>query len=306
MSVSESAARLAADLLYAAAWAFGRLPLAWQWRLGDLLGRLSYRRNSREARAARRNLELIDPRQDAAARESLVRAILCATGRNAAETLRIWTRPRSDNLALVRAVQGLEVLEAAERGGRGVILIAPHFGNIELLVEFMAARRAFSLVYRAPAKRAGDLFLRRARSGENVQLVPAESNAMRPLWKALAAGGTVGITPDQQPKEGAGDFAPFFGLQAFTPTLIVKLAARSGAALVLAFAQRQGDGFALHFLAGDARIADADPRIALTALNAQVEAIARRDPQQYQWSYKRFTLRPPDSGEANPYYPDCY
>ena len=38
----------------------------------------------------------------------------------------------------------------------------------------------------------------------------------------------------------------------------------------------------------------------------RVEAIARRDLQQYQWTYKRYTLRPPGSGESNPYHPDCY
>lgn len=306
MSVSEPAARLAAGLIYVLAACVGRLPLSWQWWLGDVLGAWSYRRNSRETRAARRNLELIDAPADAPSREARVREILYATGRNALETLRIWTRPRADNLALVRAVHGLEVLEAAERGGHGVIVIAPHFGNIELVVEFMAARRAFSLVYRAPSKRVGDLFLRRARGGANVLLVPAESNALRPLWKALAAGGTVGITPDQQPKLGAGDFAPFFGKLAFTPTLVPKLAARSGAALVFAYAQRHENGFELHLEVGDPRIGDADLAVAMAALNAQVEAIARRDFRQYQWSYKRFTIRPPESGEKNPYHPDCY
>ena len=36
-------------------------------------------------------------------------------------------------------------------------------------------------------------------------------------------------------------------------------------------------------------------------MNAAVEAIARRDLRQYQWTYKRYTLRPPGSGEPNPY-----
>ena len=34
---------------------------------------------------------------------------------------------------------------------------------------------------------------------------------------------------------------------------------------------------------------------------AEVERITRRDPSQYQWTYKRYTLRPPGSGEINPY-----
>jgi KDO2-lipid IV(A) lauroyltransferase len=40
---------------------------------------------------------------------------------------------------------------------------------------------------------------------------------------------------------------------------------------------------------------------AVAALNAGVETVARRDFAQYQWTYKRYTLRPPGSGEENPY-----
>ena len=179
-----------------------------------------YRLNRREARVARRNLELIAPGLAAGRTRTRGRcAILRATGSNLMETLRIWTRPRADNLRA--GARGARRRAAATRRrpqGRGVILAAPHFGNWELLIEYLASREPFSLVYRVPEKRFGDVFLRLARGGENVHLVPAETNAMRPLFRALKAGETVGITPDQQPKQGGGEFAPFFGLQALTLT----------------------------------------------------------------------------------------
>ena len=292
-------------LLYAFAWMAGRLPLRWQRGVGAAAGALVHALDRVPARIARRNLELIVPAWSAEEREAGTRRILRATGANALETLRVWTRPRADNLALVRAVQGEDALAAALAQGRGLILAAPHFGNWELLIEWMAARGPFSLVYRVPEKRFGDVFLRLARGGENVRLVPAESNAMRPLVKALKAGETIGITPDQQPKLGGGEFAPFFGRQALTLSLIPKLA-RGGAPVVFAWAQPVDAGFELHFEAGDPRIGDADLVAATTAMNAQVEAIARRDLAQYQWTYKRFSKRPPGSGETNPYKPDCY
>jgi KDO2-lipid IV(A) lauroyltransferase len=130
---------------------------------------------------------------------------------------------------------------------------------------------------------------------------------MRPLWKALQAGGVVGITPDQQPKLGGGEFAPFFGRQALTLSLIPRLAERSGAAVLFGFAERGADGrFEIHFEPAPAAIASPDLAEATAAMNAGVEAIARRDLWQYQWTYKRWTLRPPGSGETNPYHPDCY
>jgi KDO2-lipid IV(A) lauroyltransferase len=39
----------------------------------------------------------------------------------------------------------------------------------------------------------------------------------------------------------------------------------------------------------------------VAALNAGVEAVARRDFAQYQWTYKRYKYRPAGSGEENPY-----
>ncbi|MFY2763755.1 lipid A biosynthesis lauroyl acyltransferase [Arenimonas sp. MALMAid1274] len=301
-----SLARPLGRLMFAAAWCLGRLPLAWQLRLGDALGRLAYRRNTREAKVARRNFELVMPGQDGAAREQAVREVLRQTGRNAVETLRIWTRPRADNLALVHAVHGRHLLDAAIAAGRGVIIAAPHYGNLELVVEVMAARAPFALVYRVPDSRAGDVFLRLARGGDNITLVPAEANAMRPLWKALREGGIVGITPDQQPKLGSGEFAPFFGKPALTLSLIPRLAERSGATVMFAYAERrEGGGFDLHYAPAPPEIASPDLAVATAAMNAAVQEIASRDLRQYQWTYKRYTLRPPGSGETNPYHPDC-
>jgi len=113
----------------------------------------------------------------------------------------------------------------------------------------------------------------------------------------------VGILPYQQPKAGDGGFAPFFGIQALTMTLLSRLAARSGAVVVFAWCEQIGDGpqFALHVEAAAEEIAGADLSTALTVLNAQIERIARRDLTQYQWTYKRFKARPEGSGEANPY-----
>jgi KDO2-lipid IV(A) lauroyltransferase len=284
----------------------GALPLTWQRWLGRAFGRLALALDLREARIARRNLELVAPELDAGARAALVREILQCTGANLMETLRVWTHPRADNLRLVRMVHGRELLDAALAQGRGAIIAAPHYGNWELLVEYVASVAPMSLVYRAPEKRFGDVFLRRARAGANLTLVPAESTAMRPLFRALKAGELAGITADQQPKLGAGIFAPFFGRQALTLTLIPKLAERSGAPVLLSWAEPVPGGFDIFFERAPAPIADPDVDRATAAMNAAIEAIARRRMQWYQWTYKRFSRRPKGSGEKNPYYPDCY
>lgn len=298
---------LAGNLLYTLAWLVGRLPLRALWRLGDAWAWLAWRLRIREARVAEVNLRLLQPEAGTDERAAAARAVLRGTGRQIFETLRFWTRPGGDNLARIRAVLGEAHFRQALAAGRGLIVAAPHYGNWELLNQWLAANTPIAIVYRPPDSAAMDHFLRRVRGRANVEQVRAEAAGVRQLFRTLKSGGVLGILPDQQPKAGEGEFAPFFGRQALTMTLLPRLAERSGAPVLVGFAERLEDGrFDIHFQPVPATIAHPDPAVAVAALNHAVEAVARRDPAQYQWTYKRYTLRPPGSGEDNPYWPECY
>ena len=298
---------LAAALLYALAWTVARLPWPLLRRLADGVARLWVATDAREARVARRNLELIHPDLDAPARERLLGEILRTTARQAFETIRLWTRPAARNLADLAEVHGEALFDAALAEPRGLVVAAPHMGNWELLNQWLAMKTPLAILYRPPESAIGEAFLRRVRAnaGGDVEQVRAEAAGVRTLLKRLQKGGVVGILPDQQPKAGEGEFAPFFGKPALTMTLLGRLAARSGARVLFAWCERLPDTspprFALHVQAAPEAVGDADPAHAVAALNAGIEAIARRDFAQYQWTYKRYTLRPPGSGEANPY-----
>ena len=316
MLASDFPARLLAGLIYAIAWCIGRIPLRLLRALGSAAGRLAHATNIREAKVARRNLEIIAPELSATEREAQVGAILRATGRNALETLRIWTSSRPANLRLIRDQVGVQHFDAALASGRGLIVAAPHYGNWELLNQWLAMKTALAILYAPPDSPVAEAFLNivRADSGsaDRVTQVRAEGPAgVRALLKLLKDGGVVGILPDQQPKLGDGEFAPFFGKPALTMSLLTRLAARTGATVLFCYcesirAEGGAPGFALHVEPTPAAIADPDPQVSVATLNGGVERIARRDPAQYQWTYKRYSRRPKDSGESNPYHPDCY
>ncbi|GGJ97468.1 lauroyl acyltransferase [Luteimonas terricola] len=296
-----------ASLLHWGATAVGRLPWALQRALGNALGGLTRRLGTRESVVALRNLELALPGLDAAGRQSLHREVMRTTGRQAIETLRLWTRPHADNLRLIRETHGEDLFDAATAAGRGVIVAAPHHGNWELLNQWLAARTPLAILYKPPASSVGEAFLRRVRAdtdADRITQVRAEGPGIRQLYKTLKDGGVIGILPDQQPKAGDGVFAPFFGKQALTMTLLSRLAERSGAAVLFACCERL-DGrdlaYALRIDPAPDGIDHPDTAVSVAALNAGVEAMARRAPAQYQWTYKRYTLRPPGSGETNPY-----
>jgi KDO2-lipid IV(A) lauroyltransferase len=294
-------------LLYLIAAALGRLPWRVLYRLGDGIAWVWCRSDARESRVARRNLELALPALSPAERADLHRAVLRTTARQALETLRLWTRPRAENLALIARSDGVALFDAAIASGRGVIVAAPHYGNWELLNQWLASRTELAILYRPPESAIGEGFLQRVRAGRDdthrIVQVPAEGAAVRQLFKRLKDGGVVGILPDQQPKAGEGEFAPFFGVPALTMTLLPRLAARSGAVVLFACCERIGWTPTVRQRLDIAPLALAaeDPRTGVAALDAAVEAIARRDLSQYQWTYKRYTLRPSGRGEDNPY-----
>jgi KDO2-lipid IV(A) lauroyltransferase len=105
----------------------------------------------------------------------------------------------------------------------------------------------------------------------------------------------VGLLPDQAPGAGEGVWAEFFGRPAYTMTLVRRLQLRSGAAVVMAFAERlpAGRGYRLYFEELPTEGLDE------TRLNRAVEAQVRRRPEQYLWSYNRYKIpagaKPPES-----------
>ncbi len=304
------AADIAGRLLYAVAWLIGRLPLRALHAIGDGCAGITRLVNAREYRVTRRNLQLIAPAATAAAHEQRARAVLRGSWHCALETLRFWTRPAEQNLRLVQAVHAGDLfdnaLADAHASRRGTIIAAPHYGNWELLNQYLASRTALAILYLAPDSARVEAFLRRVRERPGVTAIRADAGGVRQLLRHLQAGGVVGILPDQQPKLGDGVFAPFFGIDALSMSLLPRLAQRSGATVLFAIAERTAHDarFEIHFQRAPEALSGSDLHAAVAAMNAAVETIARRDESQYQWTYKRFSRQPPN--QSNPYWPDCY
>ncbi len=276
---------------------FGALPLRALQAVGGWLGR---QRRGRGRRIVEYNLALCFPELDEARRGQLADQALAGLGRGMFEAFAIWTRPRRA-LAWIRHVHGAEYLQRARGAGNGVLVLAPHLGVWELLNLYLADTGPGAVLYRPASWPALDAAIIRGRGALGVCQIPADRNAPRTIIRRLAAGDAIGILPDQQPRQGEGEFVPFFGLQALTMTLAARLAQR--APTLFAWARRLPDaqGFDLHFEPADPALADPDPIIATSAMNAQIEAMVRRHPEQYVWDYKRFSLRP--EGEPERYGP---
>ena len=269
----------------------GQLPLRVLQATGSALGRLLLLRNNRTVRNTAVNLRIVQPQLDAAAQAALLREVMIESGKSVLELAKIWGGGAERALGLIREVRGEALLDAALADGNGVIIAAPHLGCWEVLNYWLCRKTPMSILYRPPRVSAVESLLRKVRGALAPEQVRADGAGVRTLYKRLAAGGTVGILPDQKPRAGEGRFAPFFGRDALTMVLLPRLAARTGATVLFGFAERlaHGAGYRVHLLPAPPPIADTDLTVACAALNQGVQACVESAFAQYQWQYKRYS-----------------
>ncbi|NIC07463.1 lysophospholipid acyltransferase family protein [Billgrantia bachuensis] len=266
----------------------GRRP-AMLWRLARLTGPLVHRFSRRERKVTEINLAEVFPERSAAARRRLARESLTHSTATMLELGFAWMGEPQRVEASIHEIHGRELLDDARAEGRGVIVLAPHFGNWEVLNFWLSSHFPFTAMYEPPKIAELDTVIRRGRERMGASLVPTNPRGVAALLKALKRSEAVGILPDQEPDWGSGVFAPFYHRLAYTATLLPKLVARTDARVVTGVARRlPGRGFAIHFLAADERVYAADETQSATGVNACVENAIALDPAQYQWEYKRY------------------
>lgn len=278
------------------------LPLRVSHALGGALGRLGARLDNRPRQLTGINLRVCFPELGESERRELLLESLAEDGRAFLELGAFWLRGRDRVLGLVKDVEGADNLERALADGRGVIVAAPHMGAWELLGLWLSTQAEMATLYRPPHDQRFEELLTAHRGRFGARQIAADRRGVRRLIEALGRGAIVGILPDQQPNEGQGVFAPFFGVQALTMKLLPRLAQRTGAPVVFAWAERlpRGRGFVIH-LDEPWRVDPGAPiEDAAAEMNRRVERVAREKPQQYQWGYKRFAHRPPGEPKIYP------
>jgi KDO2-lipid IV(A) lauroyltransferase len=280
---------------------FAMLPLRAIQLVGAVVGNLAWLLRLRERRVTEINLQIAFPDLDRAARRRLTRRSMVETAKTFAELSAGWIWSHEKMLRHIHGVHGEPVVRQALAEGRGVILAGPHLGNWEIGGIELSTRFPLTALYQRPRLMELEPVIKASRERLGATMVPAGMSAVRILLAALRRGEMIGILPDQEPGDGMGIFVPLFGVQANTMMLLSKLAARTGALVVMGYAKRlpRGRGFDLHYLAATEEISDPDVERSATALNREIERLIRLCPEQYLWSYKRYRIRPP--GERNPY-----
>lgn len=277
------------------------LPLPVSHGLGFLTGWGLYLFPSHSRRIVRINIGLCFPALSASEQNRLVRKTLIEVGKTILEVGTLWLRPGKATLRLIKKVNHSELVDEALAAGKGVILASPHQGGWEAAGLYCSAHYGMSCTYKPLKMKQLDDLVTQARGRMGGHFIPTNAGGIRVLFKTLKQGNAVGMLPDQEPLDGTGVFAPFFGIPTYSMVFLGRLAARSGAPIIFTWCERLswGRGYHLHFRKAPASAHSADTLEATSANNQVVEDIAATNLAQYQWSYRRFRIRP--AGEQEYY-----
>jgi len=282
---------------------FGLMNLRSAQRVGRLIGWLLWVRPTRAKAVAQVNVALCFPEWTAAQRAELVKATLSHNGMTVAETGAAWGWSQARGTALLAGVEGESVLQEALDSQQGVLFIPVHYGNWEFFNHFLSGRSKCMGMYRPSKMPPLDRYMHERRASIGFGLVPTTGKGVEALFEALGRGGMVISFSDQEPKPARGEYASFLGVQTLTPKLPYELIQKTGCRVILGYEERLPDarGFKAHFVEPDTGIYSADLGTHLEAMNRTLEACIKLNPEQYQWSYKRFK-RQPDGRDV---YADC-
>jgi Kdo2-lipid IVA lauroyltransferase/acyltransferase len=246
-------------------------------------------------RVARINLGFAFPEQTEKQREKIINGVFDSIARLLVSLARFPDLDAS-NISKWIGYEGLENYMGAKRRNRGVLVATAHLGNWELSAfsHALMTERMHVMVRPLDNSFVDRLVENRRTLSGNVLI--QKRDAARAVIKALRANEAVGILCDQNTTASEGVFVDFFGKQACASAAFVKLAHRSGAAVVPGFAiwNQSTRRYRLRFYPAIAMSGDVASDT--QAIHSLFERVIREYPDQWLWIHRRWKTRP--AGES--------
>lgn len=271
---------------------FAYIPLPLLHKLSPYLSKILQHSHLRAIKTCKQNIALCYAEKTPEVQQQLIQQSLQHSLMTLLELGHIWLRKHEYSLSLIKSIENQALFE--QYRDQALILLTPHLGAWEFTGLYVGSQRRLTGLYKPPKLKNLENLLKQARQRSGAQLVPTTPLGIRQLFKALKNQEAIGILPDQEPRLGSGEFAPFMQQSAYTMTLIHRLVQKTKAKVLLTYAERlpNAQGFKIVYQAPPPAIYAADQAQALRALNQAIENCLSTCPAQYQWTYKRFKRRP--------------
>jgi KDO2-lipid IV(A) lauroyltransferase len=291
--------RLEAALLTPALWVVPVFPYRAVRRMGRCLGWLCFWVLGGQRRTALANLDVAFG--DARTRPEKIRIARASFQSFGAAMVGLFWSGRLTP-SLTRQIvdvpdTSLQLIRNSMARGKGVIFIMMHYGDWELQGPAFGFREIpLTVIAKRMRNPALERIFVKLRSQWGHRVV-AGPYAMLRVLKTLKRGGCVAILIDQHVGARAGGtWCDFFGLPVLTNSTIGQLELRSGAAIVTSIAHPLPDGRIRIDCQEFSYQPSGNDQVDIQTISQRCldfcEAVIRKDPEHWLWSYKRWRARP--------------
>ena len=277
--------------------AIGLFPLKTSMNVGKNIGYAIGSLIPKLKKTGRRNLEIALPELSADEKEKILRGTFESLGRHLGFVSHFRKFEREDIHTLVEVV-GKEHFDTAHEAGRGILFFTGHFGSWEV---FNLLPPAFGYGMNILVRRIDNSLVEnfvdnlRTRFGS---VTLDKTKSARQMFRVLENGELLGILADLNAQKKEGVFVDFFGVPASTTISIAKLALKTNAVVLPAFAvwNEAKQKYVVHLEPPidyeKTENAEADIKILTQNITNLVEKYVRQFPEQWLWIHKRWNTRP--------------
>ena len=234
------------------------------------------------------NLKLVFPDKSSKDIKTLIKKSLFHSSMNFLESGIVWGSKNTKFENYLVEVFNKEAINKSFDSDRGILLITPHLGNIEIIIKFLGKQFNCTIPYSKPNQSYLDKIITLSRESAGVKMVHPDSAGLKVLIKSLKEKNMVAIASDQVPKKGFGIASTFFGKEIYSMTLVPKLKKVSNCAVHSVYCERRkkAQGFNIYF--SDEIDLSHDVQEGVDRMNNEFEECIMTIPEQYSWEYKKF------------------
>lgn len=187
--------------------------------------------------------------------------------------------------------EGLEHVETAKKGGKGILLLSAHFGMGEIANIFYTRKTGRKLNF--ILRKFDNPHLQKVMCAHNKKFginLLYKQNGLRPAIKSILKGEDLVIFPDQRSNLKEGIVSSIFGKKSTTLSILPALSKKLGSPILPMFIVRQEDNISHKIIFFPPIIATEDDSIEeITQLqNDAIEKAVRMKPDHWLWMHRRW------------------
>jgi Kdo2-lipid IVA lauroyltransferase/acyltransferase len=270
------------------------LPMSIALKVGDALGLLLF-----HVWGSRRKIAIDNLQKSVSAggllisepAEAVIKSNFMNLGRSFIEVIKIYYGLGDKIIQSIR-IEGIEHFRAAREKGKGVILLAGHCGNWELLAVAASAKlNGMAIVARPINNPYAHKLVERVRRKYGNEVI-YKKGALKPVIRKLKNNECVGILMDQAVIPEEGYVMDFLGRGAWTMKMPAVIARKTGASVIAGFIHRTATGHTITVYPEVELSGNSDKEEAVREdtkkFSGYIENYIKEHPAEWLWIHRRW------------------